>query len=319
MNFEEGLKHLGWTLACFVGGFIFPLLWIFAAILAAVWWTEVFGKSTAVPDSSTSKPEPARTPTPMLKQPVESRSEPATNSSTAHPATADSLKALVETATRIQSSVAADTQHPQTGSRRTSSTRSSVAVTSADLFLTKYKPRCFYHFTDTRNLEAIEAQGGLFSMRELKRLRTLPVAPGGSEISQMSDARNGMDEYVHLCLLNRNPMEWVAKNEGRIKESAFLEISSSILRTEGLLLTSGFSNKSGIVPVSLEEALDGFDFDILYGKIDWNDPGQKMRHKIAWKYEMLVPRFIPLSSINNWDRVIHGARNRVDFDDDIPF
>ena len=86
----------------------------------------------------------------------------------------------------------------------------------------------FYHFTDVRNLPSIRNHG-ILSMRAMRQMGSLPTAPGGNAWSQDADIGSGMDGYVHLCFFDEHPMEWLAKQDGRIERSVFLEISPEIL------------------------------------------------------------------------------------------
>src|SRR3954470_14809416 len=80
-------------------------------------------------------------------------------------------------------------------------------------FIEKYmRGKCFYHFTDTRNIASIKSQGGLFSLRQLRQRGILPTAPGGNQWSHEADERLGLDSYVHLCFLDQHPMEWRVKH-----------------------------------------------------------------------------------------------------------
>ncbi|WP_186002521.1 DarT ssDNA thymidine ADP-ribosyltransferase family protein, partial [Mycobacterium sp. KBS0706] len=67
--------------------------------------------------------------------------------------------------------------------------------------------RCFYHFTDTRNLPSISAHG-LLSMQELRARGLTVSATGGNSWSLDADSQCGMDAYVHLCFFDSHPMEW---------------------------------------------------------------------------------------------------------------
>ena len=136
-------------------------------------------------------------------------------------------------------------------------------------------------------------------MRELRRRGVVPPAPGGSEISQSTDQQNGMDGYVHLCFCNQNPMEYRARQDGRILEATFLEISREILRVNGAMLTAAMSNLRSVTPITLAEACGQLDFAAIYGRMDWTDPEQMERVKVARKYELLIPSVIPLHYIRN--------------------
>jgi ssDNA thymidine ADP-ribosyltransferase, DarT len=159
--------------------------------------------------------------------------------------------------------------------------------------------RCLYHFTDTRNLPLIRQRQGLFSLAVLRRDGAIVPSPGGNEWSHDADRRGGLDQYVHLCFRKQHPMEYRAKQEGRIADSIFLEISADILTIPGVLFTPDVSNKSGVSRHTLEQARKMIDFEVLYTRTDWRDPAIRERLQNAAKCEILVPGGVPLTMIRN--------------------
>lgn len=164
-------------------------------------------------------------------------------------------------------------------------------------FLSKHTPRCFYHFTDTRNIPSIRDSGGLWSMHELRERGIIVSAPGGSSNSQLSDQRNGMDRYVHLCLFKSHPMEYCARQDGRIEHSRFLEIDCDTLLIEGVRFTPAMSNQIGVTPLEFEQAVLQMDFEAVYGGTDWSFTEQSQRLRVAKKYELLIPDHVPIRYI----------------------
>ena len=158
-----------------------------------------------------------------------------------------------------------------------------------------------FHFTDRRNLPFIREHGGLFALAELKRRGIAVPAPGGNDWSHDEDVRRGLDEYVHLCFRWTHPMEYVARSEGRISDSVYLNVHPEVLQWEGVLFTPDVSNKSGVEPYPIDEASDMIDYEgaahadrlapILRSNSDW------LRRK---RCEILVPGFIPLELIRNF-------------------
>ncbi|MHB1570443.1 MAG: DarT ssDNA thymidine ADP-ribosyltransferase family protein [Vulcanimicrobiaceae bacterium] len=161
-------------------------------------------------------------------------------------------------------------------------------------FLERFRVPCFFHFTDTRNLPSIRSNGGLLPWASVKGE---VVAPGGNDWSHDADAQRGLDEYVHLALFNEHPMEYRAKERGDIVTSCFLSIDSSILHRDGVLFCPDVSNKSGVAPLTLPQAIEVMDFEVIYDRTDWRDPEIKKRRAQAKKYELLVPGYIPLNLI----------------------
>ncbi|HEY7809763.1 MAG TPA: DarT ssDNA thymidine ADP-ribosyltransferase family protein [Allosphingosinicella sp.] len=155
----------------------------------------------------------------------------------------------------------------------------------------------FYHFTDKRNLPTIR-EHGLLSLQELEKRGLKIPAPGGNDWSHDADRRKSLDDFVHLCLFDEHPMEYVAKNEGRISETVFLRVSPLVIKTPGTLASADVSNKSGVVTHPLEEALSNvLDLEVVYTNTDWKDPEIQERRKAAKKYEILVPKHIDLALI----------------------
>jgi hypothetical protein len=156
-----------------------------------------------------------------------------------------------------------------------------------------------YHFTDRRNLHSIREHGGLYPMTKLKKKNIKVVAPGGNEWSQDADGMKGMDAYVHLCFRNNHPMEYLARQEGRIGDTIFLQIHPDVLTWDGVLFTDDVANKAGVDTHTIEAARKIIDFEVLYTRTDWSDPNIQARLQQAEKYEILVPKKIRLEMIRN--------------------
>lgn len=164
-------------------------------------------------------------------------------------------------------------------------------------FINEYLGNKFlYHFTDTRNVPSIR-QLGLLSARESVARGIQIAASGGNQWSQDADRRSGMDAYVHLSFINDHPMEYLAKQSGQIQQSIYLQISPQILYSEGVLFSPGVANKSGVKPLSLREACEVMDFEVLFKRTEWKNPIIQERRKQAKKYELLVPKEVPLNLI----------------------
>jgi len=156
-----------------------------------------------------------------------------------------------------------------------------------------------YHFTDESNLLSIAELGGLYSWAKLREMEIAVPVPGGNDLSHDLDKRFGVDDYVHLCFKNEHPMEWRARQEGRVPSAVFLQIDPGVLDFEGVLFTDDVSNKVGVTPLSRSEANEALDFEVLYERTDWRDPTVKERLLRSKKYEILVPNFIPSDFITN--------------------
>jgi hypothetical protein len=163
----------------------------------------------------------------------------------------------------------------------------------------QHRATAFYHFTDTRNIPLIRSNGGLLSMAELRKRNITCPYPGGNEWSQDADGMKGMDQYVHLCFRPNHPMEYLARGEGRIAQSVFLEIHPDVLAIDGVMFSPGVSNKSGMPIHSLAEAKKLIDFEVLYTRTNWQDPAIQARLQSAEKAELLVPAHVALKYIRN--------------------
>lgn len=158
-----------------------------------------------------------------------------------------------------------------------------------------------FHFTDQRNLPSIKETGGLFSYAKLTEMGIEIPAPGGNDWSHEADGYKGMDRYVHLCFRRTHPMEHVARLEGRIVSSIFLNVGTDVLKVVGAKFTDGVSNKADVETYSIEEAMGIIDFDMLNGGWkDWGDPAIQERLQRVEKYEILVPDHVPLGLILNF-------------------
>ncbi|MHA7883857.1 DarT ssDNA thymidine ADP-ribosyltransferase family protein [Nitratireductor rhodophyticola] len=156
-----------------------------------------------------------------------------------------------------------------------------------------------YHFTDRRNLDSIRQLGGLYPYSMLAQQGAAIAAPGGNDWSHDADAMKGVDGDVHLCFRNNHPMEHVARQDGRIADTIFLQIHASVLQWPGVRFTSDVANKAGVVPIPIANAEPMIDFEVLYTRTDWNDPAILARLQQAEKCEVLVPHAIPLALIRN--------------------
>jgi hypothetical protein len=146
----------------------------------------------------------------------------------------------------------------------------------------------------------IKERGGLYSLAMLRRMKIEIPAPGGNEWSHDADGRIGLDRYVHLCFRPTHPMEYVARQDGRIVDSVYLQIHPDVLKISGVMYTAGVSNKSGMRVYTLDQARDLIDFEVLYTGTDWRDPEIQLRLQNAEKCELLIPDHIPVELIRNF-------------------
>lgn len=153
--------------------------------------------------------------------------------------------------------------------------------------------RWLHHFTDSRNVQLIRELGGLYSHARLKEMGA-EFHPGGNDWSLDADEMCGMDNYVHLCFRTNHPMEFLARQEGRIERTTWLYVEPSVLKLDGLMYSHGVANKSGMVVFPIREALHLIDLEVICTRTDWRDPAIKSRLDHAEKCEVLVPDHLPL-------------------------
>lgn len=161
------------------------------------------------------------------------------------------------------------------------------------------KIHTLFHFTDRRNLNLIRKRGGLYPLAELEEADLTIPAPGSDAASREGDRQKNLHRYVHLCFKSNHPMEYVARTTGRIKESIFLEVDPSVIHWDGVLFCPGMANTSGINFHTIKEAREMIDYEVLYSRTDWKDSHVQQRLLVAEKYEILVPKKIPLALIRN--------------------
>lgn len=159
--------------------------------------------------------------------------------------------------------------------------------------------RFVYHFTDERNLQSISSTGGLWSLKDLRQRGIKAPAPGGNQWSHEADENIGLDGYVHLCATEQHPMEYRARQDGRLERVRYLKIAPTILLQDGILITLDVSNKAGVPTYTLADALNLMDIDALVTRMNWRDPAQLERVKAVRKYEVLVPHGVNAQLISN--------------------
>jgi hypothetical protein len=163
--------------------------------------------------------------------------------------------------------------------------------------LTKYKIEGIWHFTDAVNLKSIISNGGLLSLAELERRSIAIAKPGGNQWSHDADKYKGVHQYVHMSFLDDHPMQFAAKQDGRITDPIWIKIDPSILLDENVRFSCDVSNKSGVSVLTAVEAIEKIDFEVLFTRTDWKDPAIQKRLRAAQKSEILIPTMVPLSKL----------------------
>lgn len=156
--------------------------------------------------------------------------------------------------------------------------------------------RSLYHFTASANLPSI-AKHGIVSKRYALEKEVSVAVHGGNEWSRDADALKGLENFVNLCFTQSHPMCHLASVEGRIPNPIYLSISPDVLRINGVKITLGVANKSGVDLLNVEDGLAQLDKEVLYTRTDWNDPKIQERLRNAEKCEILVPGVVPVQLI----------------------
>lgn len=156
-----------------------------------------------------------------------------------------------------------------------------------------------YHFTDRRNLDLIRERGGLMPLADLEAASLAIPAPGSDDDSRRVDRERKLHQYVHLCFKSNHPMEYVARTQGRIGDTIFLQVHPSVLQWSGVRFCPGMANTNNIKFYSIDEARGMIDYEALYSYTDWRDPDVQQRLQVVEKYEILIPKKIPLALIRN--------------------
>lgn len=142
---------------------------------------------------------------------------------------------------------------------------------------------CFYHITDESNIKSIGNCGSLFSRKYCNQNNISINSPGGNDLSASLDKYKNLDDYVRLSFTSNQPMLYIAKKEGRIKNPKIIKIDPRII----YLKTTKFSNmnaadKRATVSGSLE-LFQKIRFDIMK-KQRWENEYEKK----AFQAEILV-------------------------------
>jgi hypothetical protein len=166
--------------------------------------------------------------------------------------------------------------------------------------LKQYSVKHLWHFTDKSNFEFIEENDGLLSLKKITEENiSIPVF-GGNQWSHDADRQKDLDKFVHLAFLDDHPMFYRAKQEERIKEPVWLQIDISIVQLSGVMYSTDVSNKSGVLILDGNQAINEIDFEVLFTYMDWRDPEIQIRRQTAIKSEILIPNIVPLEKIIGW-------------------
>jgi len=162
--------------------------------------------------------------------------------------------------------------------------------------LKKYNCNTIYHFTERKNLKSIKDNGGLYSLAKIYEMKLKDISYVSNDWSHDADSFKGLDSYIHLCFVkNEHPMAFKAVENN--KDIVWLDINTAVLNFDGVLYTDDIANKASVITLDNDTAKNTLDIEAIYKFLPFNEEGNRERKVATYKYEILVPDFIPLNYI----------------------
>lgn len=153
--------------------------------------------------------------------------------------------------------------------------------------------KCFYHFTDRRNLESIIKSKGLFSWKYCKD-NNIHSYFGGNDLSRNLDLKYGLEDYVRVSFCNDHPMVYRLKTQNHF-DLVLLKIKLDVAWSFDTLFSDcNATSNSHHLGLAFND-LQRIDFEAVkkhYLRRDDEDFG---KHQA----ELLIKTHIPLSFIEN--------------------
>jgi len=116
--------------------------------------------------------------------------------------------------------------------------------------------------------------------------------PGSNTVSRTLDKNKTLDRYIHLSLNPKQPMLYVAQNEGRIREVVTLRIDTSVILWDQTLFSDrNAASNSAKIGGSIND-FRNINFSIACG-LTWSSDYEKS----LFQAEVLVESHIPLKYI----------------------
>lgn len=158
--------------------------------------------------------------------------------------------------------------------------------------------RCFYHFTDKRNIISIKKVGGLLSWHYCKSNNIQIPYQGGDVDSENLDKLHGLEDFVRLSFCDDHPMAWRLKKGGY--ELVLLKVEIDVAWMKDTL----FSNMNATDNL---HSHGGEISDLQKIKFNATKRHYVSRSDDDFKYhqaEVMVKTFIPVKYIMNIDNPI---------------
>ena len=152
--------------------------------------------------------------------------------------------------------------------------------------------KCFYHFTDIRNIESIVKNNGLYSWYSCQEKGITIKNPGGDELSRSLDARKGVADYVRLSFASYIPMQYRKEKEGA--RIVILEIHPSVATLKETLFSDENATSNTCFIGGGLSSLQKVNLNAIKGCYNRTDPMFSKNQA-----EILVKSHIPLKYILN--------------------
>lgn len=155
--------------------------------------------------------------------------------------------------------------------------------------------RCFYHFTDRRNLVSIKKHGGLLSWWYCKQNDiTIPNAGGDSD-SRRLDCKYNLQNYVRVSFCDDHPMAFRCYQEGG--DLVLLKISTEVATFKDTIFSDMNATATGHSKGLDYEALLNVDISATKEHYLRKDNPNFKPHQA----EVMINTFIPIRYILNID------------------
>lgn len=153
-----------------------------------------------------------------------------------------------------------------------------------------------YHFTDRENLKSIIDNGGLYSWADCQAKGIKIPKPGGGQLSNDLDKRDGLQHYVRVSFTTEHPMMYIAMNDGRITNPVILEIDPEVIYDSESKYADRNATRNGANVGGTLEDFERIHFNSVKARKHFDLPAEEQPF---FQAEILVKNFIPLDRIMN--------------------
>jgi hypothetical protein len=156
-----------------------------------------------------------------------------------------------------------------------------------------------YHFTDQKNWESIQQEGGLYSWYSCEEKGIKIKRPGGGNLSRRLDLSKGLEDYVRLSFVKDHPMMYIAKKEGRIKKPLLLYVDPEVITLKGTRFSRVNATRNGASKGKSIKQFKKIRFDLLkssYFNLDYSK-------RPFYQAEVMVKTFLPIEYVKKVRRI----------------